>query len=107
MKEEEEEVKEKMEEVCMMCTQFYQVIEAQKREINLLQDTITAVKSNMGIVLDQSDTTYNDVNERWAQPLKVEVDENVKAKVDQGQPGQVEQSAKIAMSKGGLHIHLH
>ena len=73
-----------------MCTQLRQVIEAQKREINLLRYTITAAKSNFDITLDQSDVIYKDINEWWGQPPKNEVDENVKAEVDQGQSGQVE-----------------
>ena len=65
-----------------MCTQLRQVIETQKREINVLRDMITATPSNMGIVLDQSDVIHEDVNERWVQPPKVEVDKNVIAEVD-------------------------
>ena len=61
----------------------------------------------MGITLDQSDTIHKDVNEKWNQPPKAEVDGNVTSEVNQRQPGQVEKSTKIVISKGGLHIHLH
>ena len=66
----------------MMCTQLRQVTDAQTREINLLRDIITAATSNMGIALDQSDTIHEDVNERWGQPPKVEVNENIMTEVD-------------------------
>jgi len=61
----------------------------------------------MGITLDHSDTIHDGINERWDQPPKAEVDENFKVEVDQGQPSQVEQSAKLVISKWGLYIHLH
>ena len=72
-----------------MFTHLHQVIEAQKREISLLRDTITVAKLTMSIVLDQYDEIYEDVNEQWGQPPKADIKENLKAEVDQGQPGQV------------------
>jgi len=54
--------KKKLEKVCTMYTQLHQVIEAQKWEINLLRDTITAAKSDIGISLDQYDAIHEDVN---------------------------------------------
>ena len=47
----------------MTCTRLHQVTEAQKHEINLLRDTITAATSNMSIPLVQSDAIHEDVNE--------------------------------------------
>ena len=79
---------------------------SQKREINLLRDTITAAKSSMGIVLDQYDAIHEDINE-WFQPPKSEVDKTVKAEVDKVQPAPVEHSKILAISKGGLHIHFN
>jgi len=91
----------------MMCTQLRKVTEAQEREISLLRDKITAAASNMGIPLNQSDAIHEDINEQWGQTPKVEVDENIIVEVDQRQPVQVEKSTKIAITKGGLNIHLH
>jgi len=61
----------------------------------------------MGIILDHPDTIHEDSNEQWGQLPTFKVDENVIAEGNQKRPGQVEKSAKTAISKRDLHIHLH
>ena len=83
------------------------MLESQKREINVLRDIITATKLSMGIVLYQSNTIHEDINEQWCQPPKAEVDKTVKAEIVKVQLAPAGYAAKLAISKGGLYIHLH